>query len=286
VRRDLPSPATPAATRAGRLLRWSRERGVAWTLLWCLRAVAWRLHRRLLALLEARLAAIERRRFLLAPDTVSVSSNTVERNRELWSGWDWSRLGEEWTEDVAAFRGLDPATWKRGVVERFLIANARKGGVTLEIGPGAGRWTEHLLEVSLELHLADLSERCLQLCRDRFAGSPRIACHLVAGDGRLDFLPDASVDFIWSYDVFVHVSPVDTDRYLAEFARILRPGARAVIHHADRYDSHAERAAHFRSNLSREFFAELCRRRGLRILAQDRDHAHKRGDCISVIEAG
>jgi ubiquinone/menaquinone biosynthesis C-methylase UbiE len=116
--------------------------------------------------------------------------------------------------------------------------------------------------VSGALHLADVSERCLALCRERFGDSPRIAYHRVAGDG-LACLPDASIDFIWSYDVFVHVNPLDTDRYLADFARVMHSGARAVIHHADRYHSHAERVAGFRSNLSREFFAELCRRHGL-----------------------
>jgi len=269
-------------SRARRLARWSRERGVWWTLLWCLRAAGQRLHRRVESALEARLAAIERRRFLLAPDSVSALRNTAAENREVWSRWDWSQLGAEWTDDAAAFRGLAPEAWKRDIVERFLVANARKGGVTLEIGPGAGRWTAHLLEVSGALHLADVSERCLALCRERFGDSPRIAYHRVAGDG-LACLPGASIDFIWSYDVFVHVNPLDTDRYLADFARVMHSGARAVIHHADRYHSHAERVAGFRSNLSREFFAELCRRHGLQVVEQDLEHAHKRGDCISVI---
>jgi SAM-dependent methyltransferase len=269
-------------SRLARICRWTRERGPLWTLLWVLRRAVCAGQRWLLGRLDLRLAAIERQRFVLGSDTVSSLGNTVAENREVWNDWDWSQLGEEWTEDAADFRGLDPQAWKQEIIERFLLAHACKGGPTLEIGPGAGRWTESLLEVSGSLHLADISARCLEVCQQRFGSAHELATHLVEA-GSLDFLDDGSVDFIWSYDVFVHVNPMDTDAYLAEFARVLRPGAKAVIHHADRYTSHVERAVGFRSNLSRAFFSELCKRHGLRVIEQDRDHAHKRGDCISVV---
>ncbi len=140
----------------------------------------------------------------------------------------------------------------------------------------------HLLDVSDTLHLADITPRCLELCRERFADD-EIQYHLIGPDG-LGFLPAESIDLIWSYDVFVHVNPVDTDAYLADFAKVLRPGGRAVIHHPGRYPSHAERRAGFRSNLSAPFFASLCHKHGLRAIEQDRSRAHKRGDCITVLE--
>jgi SAM-dependent methyltransferase len=220
-------------SRLARICRWTRERGPLWTLLWVLRRAVCAGQRWLLGRLDLRLAAIERQRFVLGSDTVSSLGNTVAENREVWNDWDWSQLGEEWTD-------------------------------------------------SGSLHLADISARCLEVCQQRFGSAHELATHLVEA-GSLDFLDDGSVDFIWSYDVFVHVNPMDTDAYLAEFARVLRPGAKAVIHHADRYTSHVERAVGFRSNLSRAFFSELCKRHGLRVIEQDRDHAHKRGDCISVV---
>ena len=140
----------------------------------------------------------------------------------------------------------------------------------------------HLLDVSDTLHLADITPRCLELCRERFV-EDEIQYHLIGPDG-LGFLSEESIDLIWSYDVFVHVNPVDADAYLADFAKVLRPGGRAVIHHPDRYESHAERRAGFRSNLSASFFASLCRKHGLRVIEQDCTRAHKRGDCITVLE--
>lgn len=271
-------------SRVGRVASWLRERGALWTTLWLLRALAIRVHRRLLRSLEVRLAAIERRRFLLAPDTLSARRNTIEENRQRWTERDWSQLGEDWTEDVADTLGLDPQQWKRGIVERLLLPHAVKGGTLLEIGPGGGRWTAYLVELAGVLHLVDISPRCLALCRARF-GDESIAYHAV-DEGRLDFLEDASVDFIWSYDVFVHVNPTDCDLYLASFARVLRPGARAIIHHAGRYASDEERRDGFRSNLSAEFFLELCCRHGLRVLAQDFESPHKPGDCITTLERG
>lgn len=267
---------------ADKFSRWLHERGVVWTLLWSLRRAVIRVHNRLLRLLDPPLADIERQRFLVGRDTVSSSRNTMAENRSVWNDWDWSQLGEEWTEDAADFRGLDPQAWKQEILERFLFAHAPKGGTFLEIGPGAGRWTESLLEVASHLHLADISPRCLQLCRERFGASEALSTHLVE-TGRLDFLADASLDFVWSYDVFVHVNPLDTNAYLAELSRVLKPGAKAVIHHADRYASRAERTIGFRSNLSRAFFSELCRRNGLRVVSQDVERAHKHGDCISVL---
>ena len=266
-----------------KLARWLRERGPAWTLLWSLRRALVRGQAWLLRALDPWLAEIERQRFIVGADTVSSARNTMSENRSLWNDWDWSQLGEEWTEHASDFRGLDPEAWKQDVLQRFLHAHAPKEGVFLEIGPGAGRWTEHLLGLASRLYLADISPRCLDLCRDRFGDDAALSCHLVE-TGRLPFLADASIDFVWSYDVFVHVNPLDTDTYLGELARVLRPGGRAVLHHADRYTSRAERRAGFRSNLSRAFVSELCRRRGLRVLEQDLEHAHKSGDCITVLE--
>lgn len=264
------------------IARRLRERGLAWTFWWGLRSALRRVHARLMLLVEARLAAIERRRFLLAPDTVSAQRDTATENRERWSRWDWGERGEEWTRDAGAYRSVDPLAWKQDIVERFLRAHAPKDGVALEIGPGGGRWTEYLLEVCSRVHLADVSAPCLELCRERF-GDERIVAHLVAG-ASLDALGDASIDFAWSYDAFVHINPLDTDGYLRSLARVLRPGARAVIHHPDRYPSHRIRRAALRSNLSAAFFRELCRRHGLEVLEQDLRSAHKPGDCITVLQ--
>lgn len=44
---------------------------------------------------------------------------------------------------------------------------------------------------------------------------------------------DASVDAVWSFDVFGHIAPGDQAAYLSEVARVLTEGGVAIIHHSD-----------------------------------------------------
>ena len=53
-----------------------------------------------------------------------------------------------------------------------------------------------------------------------------------SGVHRIPDNPDASIDRIWSFDVFVHIQAIDIEAYVAQFARILRPGGTALIHHS------------------------------------------------------
>jgi len=174
---------------------------------------------RLLDGIDRRLVSIEQRRRIVEPWTISARRFTAGDNKRLWNEHDWSRLGEEWTKD---------ASWKSRVVSELLVPHVREGSTVLEIGPGGGRWTEFLIRRAKRLIVLDVAERALDLCRERF---PDSNLELLLGDGRTIALPEASVDAIWSYDVFVHVNPLDARSYFAEFNRILKPGGRAVIHH-------------------------------------------------------
>jgi hypothetical protein len=84
---------------------------------------------------------------MVGPGTLSSWDHTVEENRSIWDGWDWSRDGNEWTDDVRTFRGQDPEVWKASLLTAAMLPYAERGGTLVEIGPGAGRWTEHLQAV-------------------------------------------------------------------------------------------------------------------------------------------
>jgi hypothetical protein len=80
------------------------------------------------------------------------------------------------------------------------------------IGPGFGRWTQYLRRLCIRLIVVDLSERCIDSCRRRFAGDRHI--EYIVNDGTsLEQIPDGSVDFIFSFDSLVHaVSPESGSR--------------------------------------------------------------------------
>jgi cyclopropane fatty-acyl-phospholipid synthase-like methyltransferase len=254
-----------------------RERGVVWTALWYARWRLWHLLRRV----DRRAIAVEKRRFITGNSTVSSLYHSMEENRQLWDHYDWSQSGEEWTNDVADYRGLDPAAWKQSLIEEVMKRYVARGSTVLEIGPGAGRWTEHLLAIAGVVHAADISKRCLALCEDRFGARANLRLHWIE-DGGLPSIASDSIDCAWSYDVFVHITPNDIDRYLGALRRVLEPGGIAVIHHSGRYKDAADAAKGFRSHMDGDFFAHLVAKHGLELIEQNTELPHKEGDVISV----
>lgn len=214
--------------------------------------------RRLGWVLEDRRLTGEQRRSVLGPAHRRWRPPTDDHSR-YWSAYDWSGLGEEWTASPE---------WKHGLIEDVLAKWIPDGGVVLEIGPGAGRWSEVLLRRAAELVLVDVSERPLELCRGRFNGDTRIQYILSSGSD-LPGVEDASIDAVWSFDVFVHVAPCDQAAYLEEIARVLTPGGIAVVHHADgRNRGQLPSRSGWRSPMSRRLFAALAVERGLQVECQ------------------
>ena len=114
----------------------------------------------------------------------------------------------------------------------------------------------------------DVTERALALCRERFAAADNVEYALSSGND-LPGIPDSSIDAIWSFDVFVHVAPVDQAAYLAEVARVLTAGGVAVIHHADgRNVGNLPSRQGWRSPMSRNLFATLAAECGLTVETQ------------------
>jgi ubiquinone/menaquinone biosynthesis C-methylase UbiE len=175
-------------------------------------------------------------------------------NRERWTGWDWSRRGEEWTAS---------AEWKQALIDDVLLAWIPRDKVVLEIGPGAARWSTVLQSRARRLTLVDVSVRPLELCRDLFADAENVRFVLSSGND-LPGVTSSSVDAIWSFDVFVHIAPVDQAGYLSEMARVLTPGGVAVIHHADgRNRGHLPSRNGWRSPMSTHLLATLAAQHGL-----------------------
>jgi ubiquinone/menaquinone biosynthesis C-methylase UbiE len=253
-----------------------RQRGPLWTTLYAVRRLVTRP-------LDSALGRIERRRFILGPSTISSSHNTSDQNLDMWTEWDWSHSGEEWTEHASLYKAADPMEWKARLVEDVMYRFVPESSTVLEIGPGAGRWTEYLASRCDRVIAADITPRCLDLCRERFADRTNISYELIV-DGSLGFVPDGSLDAIWSYDVFVHINPNDTHRYLEQFPRILKPGGRAVIHHPGTYKTEKLRRQTFRSQVDGQFFAHMAKTVGLWLQDQSGDRVHYPGDLISVVQ--
>lgn len=193
--------------------------------------------------------------------------------------WDRSRRDEEWNDTT------QPAEWRASLIEHVLLPNLGEGGAVLEIGPGGGRWSEILQRRADHLVLVDATERPLELCRERFAHATNVDYVLTEG-ATLPGIADRSLDFIWSFDTFVHIAPLDIASYLSETARALKPGGRAVIHHSGRF----QRGPGWRSPMTAALFARLAQERGLRVTRQFDSWGHGRfgvrtnSDVVPVLE--
>jgi ubiquinone/menaquinone biosynthesis C-methylase UbiE len=146
-----------------------------------------------------------------------------------------TRLGDEWNEPRR--QGLDVASPDDVVPHLDRVVFAPFLGtcdVILEIGPGAGRFTEILLPKCKRLIAVDSSKSMLALLRERFAGDERIEYRESSGEG-LAGVADGSVDAAFSYGVFVHLQHWDAFNYLLELNRVLKPGGRAIIQHANTF---------------------------------------------------
>jgi ubiquinone/menaquinone biosynthesis C-methylase UbiE len=222
--------------------------------------------------IEQRLIRVEQQRHIIEPWSILSRRFTVSENKQLWNTYDWTMLGEEWTCNTE---------WKDQIIHNFLITNVIEGGTVVEIGPGGGRWTEILRSRAKELYVIDVSEVALKLCRQRFAASQNI--NYLIGDGRTIDLPDTSVDAIWSYDVFVHVNPLDARSYFQEFARVLKPGVRAVIHHPGPPNPNGKERRGWRSDLTDRMVLDFAQENNLQVVEQISRYVNK-GDVLTIAE--
>lgn len=193
-------------------LLWSslRENGFIWTSLLSIYGLA-------SGIAEASFSRLQERK--LARHLPGLSS--LSANKEIWENWNWEAGGEEWT--------LRPE-WKVSLVKNVLRRYIQPGGHILEIGPGAGRWTGVLLEMAESFTAVDIADSCVQVCKEKFGNKPR--SRFLLGSGKdLAGVAEESVDFIWSFDAFVHINIPEAASYVSEFQRVMRPGAIGVIHH-------------------------------------------------------
>ena len=210
---------------------------------------------------------------------IDLPSHTLQENRQIWDNYDWSQKGEEWT-----FEAKDPGEWKKNLLEKMMFLYIQSDSIILEIGPGAGRWSEHLQKIAKKLILVDIAPNCLDLCKKRFAEKSNVEYYLI--ENNIDFLSNNSVDYVWSYDVFVHINPSDIARYIQNINRILRKEGIAIIHHSGgEYVSKDVEIRGFRARMTAEKFRELVTAANMEIMEQNRDLVHKKGDIISVFRS-
>lgn len=106
----------------------------------------------------------------------------------------------------------------------------------IELGCGGGKWSMRLAPRCRSLVCTDVSAAMLKRTRALLAGQGLDGnvkyVRLATG---VDFagLGDASADFVFSYDVQLHLQPQHNFSYLLDAHRVLRPGGIFMLHQID-----------------------------------------------------
>ena len=259
-----------------RINKLIKEKGVVWT-------TAYILNNQIREKISDKYALWKNKKQLESTDQksfVDLPSHTVDENKRLWNNYDWSKEGEEWTDEVQKYKGINPEEWKKQLISEVMLKYFAENKTILEIGPGAGRWTEHLNKIAKKIILADITQKCLDICQQRFQAENNIEYNLI--ENGLDFLEDDSIDQIWSYDVFVNINPSDIKKYIKEFQRILKADGVAIIHHSGEFSDYVDKKEGWRSFLGKKQFADILQDLDLKIILQDDELVHLKGDLISI----
>jgi SAM-dependent methyltransferase len=152
---------------------------------------------------------------------------TIDENRSFWGEiYNWPQAGAEWSK----VWGSAHIQWYGSILPR--ISAFVPADTILEVAPGYGRWTAFLKDLCKRLIIVDLSESCIDRCRQRFADCSHISYFV--NDGKsLEMVVDGGIDFIFSFDSLVHAEEPVLKAYAAEFAKKLRPNGAAFLHHSN-----------------------------------------------------
>ncbi len=138
----------------------------------------------------------------------------------------------------------------------------------LELAPGWGRSTERLCGLANRIYAVDIDPRAIKACRQRLGNSFK-GCDLVyaVNNGKdLRMIESGTISTIYCWDSAVHFSREILASYVREFSRILRARGKGFVHHSNlgkTASKNIKANPHWRSNVSKEFIAQLCRENGL-----------------------
>jgi ubiquinone/menaquinone biosynthesis C-methylase UbiE len=162
------------------------------------------------------------------PNRYADDWNAYSRDWELRFGSKHENLGDEWNDPDGRARKRDDYYFSI-LADRFVSADA----AVLEVGPGGGKWSIRLAPKARKLICLDVADEMLRRTQERCKAAGLTNVETVLGNG-IDFQPvaDGSIDFFFSFDVFVHIALDDTFSYIHEMNRVLASGGNGSCHFA------------------------------------------------------
>ncbi len=116
--------------------------------------------------------------------------------------------------------------WGTPIMEGFLLPFLGPDKTVMEIGSGGGRWSQFIVPNSKRALLVDGTPACETAIRGHFGRmlEGKDVQFLVSPDGKLPKVKTGSVDFVFSFDTFVHFDADLFFEYVKTIARVLKKG--------------------------------------------------------------
>jgi SAM-dependent methyltransferase len=157
---------------------------------------------------------------------------------------------------------------------------------TIDFAAGYGRNTRKLLEHgAAHVTMIDVNPACIAHVRATFPPDKTTA---MLNDGfDLSALETGAFTFLYTFDAMVHFDLEIVLSYIPEFARVLRPGAYAFVHHSN-YTANPggdfRENPHWRNFMSAGIFKHVAARSGFEVLGQTIfNWGEPDNDCITVL---
>jgi len=161
---------------------------------------------------------------------------------------------------------------------------------TAELACGHGRHTQFIVDHYRFGHitLLDVNQTNIDWCNERFAGDARVSCFVNSGFD-LPQTETSCLTSLFCYDAMVHFEYDDVFSYIRDMARVLKPGAMALIHHSNNDEQPGNRSSestHWRNFMSAPLFKHVSMRHGFRIVRQEvMDwRGEKDIDCLTLMQ--
>ena len=165
-----------------------------------------------------------------------------ESNREFWDHYakHWNKcsvfvensdISEEEKESYIKYLGDE---WGRvedvvRIVVEYIDPFITQDSVVAELGVGGARIASKVVENVQELHCFDISEEMLNKAKASIGKYSQAKFHLMKHHEFEEKFCE-KLDFIYSFDVFVHFDLVSIWKYLNEIYKVLKHNGRAFIH--------------------------------------------------------
>lgn len=168
--------------------------------------------------------------------------SNFESNKDIWNNYakTWNKQDiiventEVSQEERSAYIQYLGDEWGRSndvveIVEEYIYPFVERDSKVAEIGVGGGRIAAKIVEKVGEFHGFDIAEEMLSKAKEVLAEYPLVKLHLMEKP-EFEKNLEASFDFVYAFDVFVHLDLRTLWKYINEIGKILNKSGKAFIH--------------------------------------------------------